>query len=97
MWLVDWEDAGWGPPLADAVRYLVADRSLKGTSLLATSRMIRQTFDEDSVDIEEVANFWLQHRNFQPGHGDRVLSRQKVRDAARGAREVNALRILARG
>ena len=97
LWLVDWEDAGWGPPLADAVRYLVADCSLKGTSPLETSRVIQQTFDKDSVDLEEVATFWLQHRNFQPDHGERELRRQKARDAARGAREIQAFRIMERG
>jgi glycosyltransferase involved in cell wall biosynthesis len=97
LWLVDWEDAGWGPPLADAVRYLVADCSLKGTSPLETSRVIQQTFDKDSIDLEEVATFWLQHRNFQPDHGERELRRQKARDAARGAREIQAFRIMERG
>jgi glycosyltransferase involved in cell wall biosynthesis/thiamine kinase-like enzyme len=96
LWLVDWEDAGWGPPLADAVRYIVAHRSLRGTPSLVTARIVRQSFNEDLVDLEEVANFWLQQRNFRPGRGRQVLSRQKVRDAARGAREINALRILAR-
>lgn len=96
LWLVDWEDAGWGPPLADAVRYLVADRSLKRTSPLATSRIIRQTFGGNSVDLKEVAGFWLQHHNFQVEGGDGAPPRQKPRDAARGAREVNAFRIMAR-
>ena len=97
LWLVDWEDAGWGPPLADAVRYLVAERSLRGTAPLATARMIRRTFDGVSMDLEEIANFWLQHHNFQPDDDERELPRRKARDAARGAREVKALRILAKG
>jgi hypothetical protein len=57
--------------------------------------MIRQTFHGVPIDLEEIANFWLQHHNFQPGDGERELPRRKARDAARGAREINALRIMA--
>lgn len=96
LWLVDWEDAGWGPPLADAVRYFVADHSLKGISPVATSRMLRKAFAEDSVDVKEIADFWLAHRNFQANHDDRERRRQKARDVARGAREVDTFRIIAR-
>ena len=28
LWLLDWEDAGWGPPFADVVRFIVAYYSL---------------------------------------------------------------------
>ena len=28
LWLLDWEDAQWGPPIADLVRYVVAYHSL---------------------------------------------------------------------
>ena len=97
LWLVDWEDAGWGPPFADAVRYLVADRSLRGTAPVETARMVRRTFGKVSVDLEEVANFWLNHHNFRPDDSEKELPRRKARDAARGAREVNALRIMAEG
>ena len=97
FWLVDWEDAGWGPPLADAVRYFVAHHSLRGTSPLATARLTWQIFSQDSTYLQEVANFWLQHHNFQPGRGERERPGRKARDAARGAREVNTFRIMARG
>jgi hypothetical protein len=59
--------------------------------------MIRRTFDGVSVDLEEIASFWLQHHNFQPDDDERELPWRKARDAARGAREVKALRILAKG
>jgi thiamine kinase-like enzyme len=95
LWLVDWEDAGWGPPLADAVRYLVAHLSLRRISPVETARAARQTFNGDSVGLEEVADFWLHHRNFQPDVGDGQLPRRKARDATRGAREIAALRVMA--
>jgi len=95
LWLVDWEDAGWGPPLADAVRYLVAHNSLRGALPLVTARATRQTFHEDSVDLDDVANFWLQHHNFRTEGGHRELGRRKARDASRGAREIGAFRIMA--
>jgi hypothetical protein len=59
--------------------------------------MIRRTFDGVSVDLEEIADFWLEHHNFQPADDERVLPWRKARDAARGAREVKALRIMAKG
>jgi hypothetical protein len=95
LWLVDWEDAGWGPHLADAVRYLVAHLSLRGVSPVATARATRQVFDGDSVCLEEVADYWLHHRNFQKYTSDRQLPRRKARDATRGGREIKALRFMA--
>ena len=95
LWLVDWEDAGWGPRLADAVRYFVAHLSLRRVSPLATARATRQVFDGDSVCLEEVADYWLHHRNFQKYTSDRQLPRRKARDATRGGREVKALRFMA--
>jgi glycosyltransferase involved in cell wall biosynthesis len=96
FWLVDWEDAGWGPPLADAVRYFVAHHSLRGTSPPATARLTRQMFSEDSTYLREVADFWLRHHYFHSNRAGRERLRRKGRDAARGAREVNTFRIMLR-
>jgi glycosyltransferase involved in cell wall biosynthesis len=95
LWLLDWEDAGWGPPLADAVRYFVAHLSLRRASPVETARAARQVFYGDSVGLEEVADFWLHHRNFQLDVGDGQLPRRKARDATRGAREAAAFRVMA--
>jgi glycosyltransferase involved in cell wall biosynthesis len=95
LWLVDWEDAGWGPPLADAVRYLVAHLSLRRVSPVATTRATRHIFNADLGHLAEVADFWLHHRNFRQNAGDRQLSRRKARDAARRTREIDALRFMA--
>ncbi|HEX6233936.1 MAG TPA: glycosyltransferase [Jiangellaceae bacterium] len=95
LWLVDWEDAGWGPPLADAVRYLVAHLSLRRTSPVDTARAARRAFGGAGVGLEEVADYWLHHHNFQPDVGERQMPRRKARDAIRGAREIAALRVMA--
>jgi glycosyltransferase involved in cell wall biosynthesis len=95
LWLVDWEDAGWGPPLADAVRYFVAHLSLRRASPLSMARTTRRMFDEYSIDLREVADFWLQQRYFRSYRNDRTLPRRKGRDATRGAREAKTLRIIA--
>jgi glycosyltransferase involved in cell wall biosynthesis len=95
LWLVDWEDAKWGPPLADAVRYLVADCSLKSTSSVESSYMCQMAFKGDPVDLGEVAHFWLTHHNFQPDHSDRDQPRHRASEAERVTREVETFRIIA--
>jgi glycosyltransferase involved in cell wall biosynthesis len=94
LWLVDWEDACWGPPWADLVRYFVAHHSVRGAAPQGIAAVARQTFP-DGVDLFEVAQFWLQHRNLPTGSGQEDLPRPTARDAARGARETQAFRIIA--
>jgi glycosyltransferase involved in cell wall biosynthesis len=95
LWLVDWEDACWGPPLADAVRYLVAHRSLQGASPTSIARTTRRAFEGYGVDLAEVAAFWLRHRNLGAGVPAEQLPRGTARDAVRGARETNSFRVMA--
>ncbi len=57
--LVDWEDAGWGPPQADAVLLHASRRALFGVAPPALSR--------------EAADFWLQRIADRPP--DRVDDR----------------------
>jgi len=94
LWLVDWEDACWGPPYADLVRYVVASQSLKAAAPSGIVRAARRATD-DAVDLEEVATFWLHHRNLGAGLGNHERPRGTARDVARGARETRALRIMA--
>ncbi len=94
LWLVDWEDSGWGPPFADAVRYFVASRSLVGVPPRATALTVRRIFGEESVDLEEIANFWLQHRNFRADRTSQELTWRKAREAVRGGRETDVFRLL---
>jgi glycosyltransferase involved in cell wall biosynthesis len=95
LWLVDWEDARWGPPLADAVRYLVAHQSLRKVPPRMTARTVHRTFDEDAVDLREVATFWMRHRNLGMGAGPAQSAHGTARDATRAAREIDAFRIIA--
>jgi glycosyltransferase involved in cell wall biosynthesis len=96
LWLLDWEDAGWGPPLADLVRYVVAYCSLGWSSPERIARMVSGTVGPDSADaLLEAATFWLSHPNLQPSQNDRSLTRRKAKDSARAAREIAALRVLA--
>jgi aminoglycoside phosphotransferase (APT) family kinase protein len=96
LWLLDWEDAAWGPPLADLVRYIVAYQSLGGTSPAGIAAVVKKTVGAESVEmLREVATFWLSHANLQPSHSDRALTRRKAKDSARAAREVAAFRVLA--
>jgi glycosyltransferase involved in cell wall biosynthesis len=98
LWLLDWEDAGWGPPLADSVRYIVAYRSLGWSSADRIAAVVRATLIAESAEaLQEAARFWLQHRNFRTVQNTRNWPRQKARDAARWALEFAAFRVLAAG
>jgi hypothetical protein len=92
LWLLDWEDAGWGPPFADVVRFIVAYHSLGWSSPERIAGQVRSILAAESAEaLKEVAVFWQQHHNVQPGN----WPRQSTKDAARKAREFAALRVLA--
>ena len=96
LWLLDWEDAGWGPPLADFVRFIVAYYSLGWSRPGRIAARVTRALEGESEDtVREVAEFWLRHRNFSPLADTRNWRRQKVRDASRSARELAAFRVLA--
>ena len=98
LWLIDWEDARWGPPLADLVRYVVAYHSLGWSSADRIATAVRRTVGAEPVEaLLEVARFWLSHENLQPGEHQETLTRGKAKDSARAAREVAAFRVLASG
>jgi hypothetical protein len=78
------------------VRYLVADCSLKRTSPVEISYLTQRTFRGDYADLDEVADFWLTHHNFQHDDSDRDRPRQKAREAGRVALEVEIFRIIAK-
>jgi glycosyltransferase involved in cell wall biosynthesis len=96
LWLLDWEDAGWGPPLADCVRYIVAYHSLGRSSPFRIAAEVRSILNDESAEmLRDAARFWLQHRNFRPMPNTRNWPRQKAKDARRWAREFAALSVLA--
>ena len=94
FWLVDWEDAGWGPPSADAVRYLVASHSLRVASPLGTVQAVREAFDIDQAGLADIARFWLRHHNLRPVADHPEISREKARDATRATREIAVFRVM---
>jgi hypothetical protein len=97
LWLLDWEDAGWGPPLADLLRFILAHSSLKRSSPTWIAAQVRSRLAQESeVALAEATTFWLRHHNFLPAQAEPNWPRRKVKDAARGAREFAALRVLAR-
>jgi glycosyltransferase involved in cell wall biosynthesis len=96
LWLLDWEDAGWGPPKADLTRYVVAYHSLGWSSPEATADAVRRSVaPELPAMIAELAEFWLSHPNLQLDQATRLTGR-RARDAARAAREIAAFQVLAR-
>jgi glycosyltransferase involved in cell wall biosynthesis/thiamine kinase-like enzyme len=96
LWLLDWEDARWGPPSADLVRYIVAYHSLGWSSADRIATIVKRTVGEQSIPLLlEVAKFWLSHENLQPSEDQGTLTRGKAKDTARAAREVAAFHVLA--
>jgi aminoglycoside phosphotransferase (APT) family kinase protein len=96
LWLLDWEDSRWGPPLADLVRYVVAYYSLGSSSAERIARAVREVVGPvPDTALLEVAAFWLSHENLQIDQQAGTQTRGQVKDAARAAREVAAFRVLA--
>jgi thiamine kinase-like enzyme len=95
LWLMDWEDAGWGPPLADLMRFLVAYQSLVRSPPSQIAARVREALSAEPPEtIAETAQFWVRHRNLRPARLGRDWLRQTARDVARGTRELAALRAL---
>jgi hypothetical protein len=95
LWLMDWEDAGWGPPLADLLRFVVAHYSLGWSSPRRIASRVVSTFPTEPREaLHEAARFWLGHRNFSPAIDSEEWSRQKVKDVRRRSRELAAFRVL---
>ena len=93
LWLLDWEDVGWGPPLADFVRYTVAYHSLGWTRPAQIAAVVAQTVGPESLPaLAEVASFWLSHRNIDPEENGAGVTRRRAKDSARAARELAAFR-----
>ena len=96
LWLIDWEDSGWGPPLADFVRYLVAYHSFGWVRPSQIADVVRRTLETESPDVLlEVSGFWLSHPNLQPGPTTLPFSRRVAKDSARAARQVASFRAIA--
>jgi glycosyltransferase involved in cell wall biosynthesis len=96
LWLLDWEDAGWGPPHADLVRYIVAYHSLGWSSPPRIAEIVKQTLgNEWNAALFDVAAFWLSHPNLQPSAKEQTLTRRKAKDSARASREIATFRVLA--
>ena len=97
LWLLDWEDAGWGPPLADFVRYVVAHHSLGWTRPARIAADVAQTVGVESFPaLAEVASFWLSHRNIDPEESGARVSRRRAKESARASREIEAFRAIGR-
>ena len=97
LWLVDWEDVGWGPPLADLFRFIVAHYSLRRSTPTRIAARVRSLLARESpTAVAEVTRFWLNHHNFQPMPSSPNWPRQKAKDATRAAREFAALSVLSR-
>jgi hypothetical protein len=97
LWLLDWEDAEWGPPLADFVRYVVAYYSLGWTHPARIAAIVADAVGVESFPaLAEVASFWLSHRNIDPGERGQSITRRRAKESARASREIEALSAIGR-
>ena len=92
LWLLDWEDAAWGPPSADLVRYAVAYQSIHVSHPTDIARTVRQAFPAVAPDVmSEAALFWTTHPNLQRPDARRGLSKGQLGDYLRSRVEYEAL------
>jgi glycosyltransferase involved in cell wall biosynthesis len=95
LWLLDWEDTGWGPPHTDIVRYIVAYHSMGRSSPARIAGIVRRTLADEPPDVlREVARFWLEHANLQPDRSERAATRLRAKDMARAAHEIATFNVL---
>ena len=96
LWLLDWEDAGWGPPYADLVRYAVAHHSIRHPRAPGIARTVRRAFPNVSAEaMAEAAAFWTRHPNLRRPDSVSMLSKGQIGDFARSRIEYDALVLLA--
>jgi aminoglycoside phosphotransferase (APT) family kinase protein len=92
LWLLDWEDAGWGPPYADVVRYAAAYQSISTAEPDQMANRIRAAFPRVPADgIAEAALFWTRHANLEQPPAPAELSAGQTADFRRSRREYDAL------
>lgn len=97
LWLLDWEDAGWGPPYADVVRYAAAYQSISTAEPDQMASRIRDAFPRVPADgIAEAALFWTSHANLEQPPAPAQLSTGQTADFRRSRREFDALTRVAR-
>jgi hypothetical protein len=96
LWLLDWEDAGWGPPFADLVRYAAAYQSIFDVHSRHIAEMIRQAFPTVPPEaMAEAATFWTSHRNLGQPDLKSEPSTSQTADVRRSQREYEGLRLIA--
>ena len=93
LWLLDWEHARWGPPMADLVRYIVAHHSLAWSSAdriatYSSGQSVRNLPRRCSRSL----NSGSRTRTCNPSEHQGALTRRKAKDSAHAAREVAAFR-----
>lgn len=96
LWLLDWEDAAWAPPVADLVRYVAAVHSLRHEREQELVNAIIADVPGTRTELGEAGRFWTGHHNFRLTPGEN-MSDGMERDLARGRREREAFRLLGDG
>jgi hypothetical protein len=92
LWLLDWEDAGWGPPYADLVRYAAAHQSISSSQPGHLAEMIRDAFPSVPAEgLAEAALFWTRHANLEQPDDPVPLTTGQTADVRRSRREYEAL------
>ncbi len=94
LWLIDWEYARWGPPLADLLRFAAAELSITVDEPPDIALRVAERLG-DGEALTEAATYWLSHPIF--ASADPQASDRSPASMSRGLREAQALRLLADG
>lgn len=76
LWLLDWENAGWGPPLTDLLRYVVAQQTVASPDVRRIAARCA-TLVPGAEKLATAADFWLK----RPGWGPLPVDEAEVRKA----------------
>lgn len=98
VWLIDWERARFGPPLADVFRYAITDATLAMIEPETVAADVALRLGGTSLALREAARFWLSDPIFSDVEDLRQENdRQRGNDSdgGRGVVEYDAIRILA--
>lgn len=93
LWLIDWEFARWGPPLADLLRYAVTDLTISWVDPKLIAREVSERLGGNDAALREAAEFWLSHPIFAFVE-QAQLTEDYDPSLARGHLEAEVLRLL---
>lgn len=96
IWLIDWEDVTWAPPLADVVYFGVNAVSMRECFPARLASQLSRSVTDLEHQFAEAAAFWLEHQRLRAARDENLqVSDGKAADIARVSIVIRALEMLA--